>query len=140
MALAGTGAKMTPKNAENPQKTPSKCSKTGSKPCNPGRCHCLQSTGPGNGKNPTCNPVNVKMGKMEKAGKCENGGNTKGIDPVFPLAGDVVQHRKAVKKLISTADPVTVQIVLALLKQVDKKQRLKADYLAFWQAEKERGR
>ena len=67
--------------------------------------------------------------------------NHPSIGPIFPLAGDIIQQRRTAKTLIDKADPVTVQIALALLMQIHKQQRLKADYLALCQqAEKELGR
>lgn len=63
------------------------------------------------------------------------------IEKIFPLAGDIVSQRLKAKKLLDTANPITVQIVLAILAESQKQRRLKADFLKGWQdAEKERNR
>lgn len=59
------------------------------------------------------------------------------IDPIFPLTGSIDRQRQKAKALIEQADPVTVQITLALLSQIHKQRRLKADYLAMLQEERE---
>ncbi len=59
------------------------------------------------------------------------------VGPVFPLAGTIDRQRQRAKDLIDRADPVTVQITLALLSQIRKQRKLKADYLAMLQEERE---
>jgi hypothetical protein len=50
------------------------------------------------------------------------------ITPVFPLAGDVTTWRRKVKRMISTANPTTVQAILVLLLELDKQIKIRELY------------